>query len=136
MTAPDETKQNHGRRVAVPSFAPGGLEAERSGHFGHCDLFTLVSVSDKEVLAVEVVANKPHHEGGCLDPVNMLADLGVTDIIVGGMGARPLAYFQELDINVFADQQLPLVGQAIDALLDDRVAPMTLDHVCGGGTCH
>ena len=124
------------RTIAIPSFAPGGLEAERSGHFGHCDLFTLVTVNDTDILDVTVVENAPHHEGGCLDPVQRLASLGTTDIVVGGMGARPLAYFGELGINVFADQQVPTVGQVVEALLHDQVAPMSLEHVCGGGTCH
>ena len=29
-------------RIAVPSIAPGGLDGERAGHFGHCELFTMV----------------------------------------------------------------------------------------------
>lgn len=31
-------------RIAVPSVENGGLEGVRSGHFGHCDVFTLVDV--------------------------------------------------------------------------------------------
>lgn len=125
------------RVIAVPSMAPGGLEAERSGHFGHCDFFTLVEVDGDNVTRAGVVANAPHHEGGCLDPVRMLASLGVTDIVVGGMGARPLAFFTEMGIAVYADQELPTVGEVIDALLQDRVPVMSPMQVCGGsGGCH
>jgi RND superfamily putative drug exporter len=124
------------RIIAVPSVAPGGLEAERSGHFGHCDMFTLVKVEDNTVAEVGVVNNLPHGEGGCLDPVRLLASLGTTDIVVGGMGARPLAYFAELGITVYADPHTPTVQAVIDALLAGDVGVMTPGQVCGGGSCH
>ncbi len=28
-------------RIAIPSTGPGGLDGERSGHFGHCDVLPL-----------------------------------------------------------------------------------------------
>lgn len=124
------------RLIAVPSVAPGGLEAERSGHFGHCDMFTLVKVENDAVADATVVANLPHGEGGCLDPVQLLASLGTTDIVVGGMGSRPLAYFAELGINVYADPQIPTVQAVVQALLAGEVGVMTPGQVCGGGSCH
>ena len=56
-------------RVAIPSEPPGGLEARRSGHFGRCECFTLVDVSDGEVGDMHVLTNAPHTEGGCMAPV-------------------------------------------------------------------
>ena len=35
------------KTVAIPSQHPGGLEALRSGHFGHCDVFTLVKIGKR-----------------------------------------------------------------------------------------
>ncbi len=125
------------RVIAVPSQTPGGLEAQRSGHFGHCDCFTLLEVNVDGLPKVSVVANAPHQEGGCLDPVNMLASLGVTEIVVGGMGARPLTFFGEMGITVYADQDLPTVGAVVNALLQGSVPVMSAMQVCGGGgTCH
>lgn len=132
----EEERNETTRVIAVPSLAPGGLLAQRSGHFGHCDLFTLVQVNGLTVSEVRVVENAPHGEGGCLDPVRQLASLGTTQIVVGGMGARPLAYFAEMGIEVFADQQLPTVGEVVDALLRDSLPVMTPAQVCGGGSCH
>ena len=37
-------------RIAVPSIDEGGLNGQRSGHFGHCDVFTLVDVWKEERL--------------------------------------------------------------------------------------
>ncbi|MHB0979837.1 MAG: NifB/NifX family molybdenum-iron cluster-binding protein [Thermoleophilia bacterium] len=124
------------RVIAVPSLAPGGLEAQRSGHFGHCDFFTLVEIGGDSVAKVRVVENAPHHEGGCLDPVNLLASLGATEIVVGGMGARPLSFFGEMGITVYADQELPTVREVVDALLQGTVPVMSAMQVCGGGSCH
>lgn len=124
------------RIIAVPSLVPGGLEAQRSGHFGHCDCFTLVEVGGDGVTKVSVVENAPHHEGGCLDPVNLLASLGATEIVVGGMGARPLAFFGEMGITVYTDQELPTVGEVVDALLRGSVPVMSAMQVCGGGSRH
>jgi predicted Fe-Mo cluster-binding NifX family protein len=127
--------QKEKRVIAVPSLAPGGLEAQRSGHFGHCDFFTLVEVDADSVARVSVVANAPHNEGGCLDPVKLLASLGATDIVVGGMGARPLAFFEDMGITVYADQELPTVVEVVDALLQGTVPVMSAMQVCGGGSC-
>ena len=59
--------------IAIPSTAPGGMEAPLGAHFGHCDLYTMVSVEDKEIKSVEVIPNMPHQQGGCMAPVNYLA---------------------------------------------------------------
>ncbi len=124
------------RIIAVPSQTPGGPDAQRSGHFGHCDCFTLLEVNVDGVTEVSVVANAPHQEGGCLDPVNMLASLGVTEIVVGGMGARPRAFFGEMGITVYADQELSTVGEVVNALLQGSVPVMSDLQTCGGGDCH
>jgi predicted Fe-Mo cluster-binding NifX family protein len=124
------------RIIAVPSLAPGGLEAGRSGHFGHCDVFTLIELNGKKVANVSVIENTPHHEGGCLDPVKLLASLGATEIVVGGMGARPLAFFGDMGIKVYANQELLTVGEVVDALLQGSVPMMSAMQVCGGGSCH
>lgn len=128
--------ENQQRIIAVPSLAPGGLQAQRSGHFGHCDFFTLVKVTGDTVTEVSVVDNTPHHEDGCLDPVKLLASHGTTEIVVGGMGARPLAFFGEMGIAVYADQELPNVGEVVEALLQGSVPVMSPMQVCGGGSCH
>jgi len=118
--------------LAVPSNGAGGLEAERSGHFGRCDGFTIVEIEDGEVQAVRVVENLPHTDGGCLGPVNLLASNGVTALIVAGIGGRPLAGFRDAGIDVYFDKQLPKVGQAVDAVRAGTVETIKPEWVCGG----
>ena len=52
-------------KVAIPTLGKGGLDCERSGHFGHCGCFTVVDVQDGKVGDVSVIENPPHEEGGC-----------------------------------------------------------------------
>ena len=49
-------------RIAVPSEGKGGLGGQRSQHFGHCDVFTLVDVENGEISNVTIVDNEKHQE--------------------------------------------------------------------------
>lgn len=120
-------------KVAIPSNNPGGLEAGISGHFGHCDLYTIVDIEDGNIKAVETMDNPPHQEGGCLAPVRLLADRGVDKLLAGGMGQRPLMGFSQVGIEVYFAGGQPSVGQSVQAFLDGRLQPFGLNSVCGGG---
>ena len=119
--------------LAIPSVGEGGLEAERSAHFGHCDCFTLVDVVDGQIESVRVVANPPHEEGGCLRPVGLLASHGVNALIAAGMGARPLAGFNQAGITVYFENATSGIGDAVRLVLDGGAPAMGADNVCG---CH
>ncbi len=119
--------------VAVPSMLPGGLEAQRSGHFGHCDVFTLVEVDNGEVINVTTVQNGAHFQGGCHVPVQILQQSGADAIIVGGIGMRPLMGFKQVGIEVFYGPQGETVKSAIDQLVQGLLEPIGDNQVCGGG---
>ena len=121
------------KTVAVPSMHPGGLEAMRSGHFGHCDVFTLVDVEDGQIRDVAVVYNPPHMQGGCQAPVNLLQQNGADAIIVGGIGMRPLMGFKQVGIDVYYGPQGETVGMVVDYLLQGNLQLIADDQVCGGG---
>ncbi len=119
-------------RIAVPSDNPGGLDARVSGHFGHCDRYTLVEIDAEGVKKVETMDNPPHQEGGCLAPVRLLADRGVTKLLAGGMGRRPLMGFNQAGIEVYFAGDQPTVGQSVAAYMDGRLPAFSMDAVCGG----
>jgi predicted Fe-Mo cluster-binding NifX family protein len=121
------------KTVAVPSVHPGGLEAMRSGHFGHCDVFTLVDVEDGQIRDVAIVHNPPHMQGGCQAPVNLLHKSGANAIIVGGIGMRPLMGFKQVGIDVYYGPQGETVGMVVDYLLQGNLQLIADDQVCGGG---
>ncbi len=122
--------------VAIPSSAPGGLEAGIGAHFGHCDLYTLVAVQDGQVREVKVIPNVPHQQGGCMAPVQYLAQQGARALIAGGMGLRPLMGFHQVGIQVFYGGNAQSVGEAVDAFVAGRLPQFSQEHTCGGGGGH
>ena len=68
-----------------------------SGHFGHCEGFTMYDIEKNDKFVKNFVQN-PGHKPGFL-PV-FLNDLGVTTIISGGMGERAQELFAENSIEV------------------------------------
>jgi predicted Fe-Mo cluster-binding NifX family protein len=119
--------------IAIPSTAPGGMEAPLGAHFGHCDLYTMVSVEEKEIKSVEVIPNMPHQQGGCMAPVQYLADKGANMLIAGGMGLRPLMGFNQVGIEVYAGGEYQTVGDAVKALINGQLPQFSQEHTCGGG---
>ena len=127
-------------RVAIPTNNPGGLDASRSDHFGHCDIFTVVEVDEgNKMLSVETLPVPDHGAGGCMVPVQALKDAGVNAIVVGVMGARPRQGFSEAGINVYwADRNtVPDVTAVMDKFSAGLLPSMNDEQVCqGGGDCH
>lgn len=123
-------------RVAIPSTHPGGLDAEVEAHFGHCGVYTLVDIKEGKIAKVSTLPSIPHQQGGCLAPVNHLAQNGVTALIAGGMGMRPLMGFNQVGIDVFRGTENPSVRLAVEALINGELQPFSRDHTCGGGQEH
>ena len=119
--------------VAIPSSHPGGLDAMLGAHFGHCDLYTLVTLEDKAVQSVAVIPNVPHQQGGCMAPVNYLADSGTQALIAGGMGLRPLMGFNQVGISVYFGGEAQSVSEALNAFIEDKLPEFRQEHTCGGG---
>ncbi|MFH2095691.1 MAG: NifB/NifX family molybdenum-iron cluster-binding protein, partial [Bacteroidota bacterium] len=90
-------------RIAVPSNGQGGLDGTRAGHFGHCEVFTFIDVENGEIKNVSTLQNQEHVQGGCMVPVNLLAEHKVNALVVGGIGMRPLMGFRQVGIDVYYD---------------------------------
>jgi predicted Fe-Mo cluster-binding NifX family protein len=120
-------------RIAVPSNGLGGIEGTRAGHFGHCDVFTLVDVENSEIKDVSILQNQEHVQGGCMVPVNLLSENRVNALIVDGIGMRPLMGFKQVDIQVFHDDQCPEIEPVVKDLIAGKLNEIRSDQVCGGG---
>jgi predicted Fe-Mo cluster-binding NifX family protein len=120
-------------RIAIPSIGPGGLDGERSGHFGHCDVFTMVDVENGQIKQVTTVPNQSHVQGGCMVPVNLLAEHNVKALIVGGIGMRPLMGFRQVGIDVYYDAQRPQIRPVVEDLIAGKLSVIGDTQVCGGG---
>lgn len=73
-----------------------------SGHFGHCDGFTMVSFNGKEITDKEFIAS-PQHQPGLLP--RFLNSHGVNGVIAGGMGKKAQDMFNHEGIEVFVGIQ-------------------------------
>jgi len=120
-------------RIAIPSTLPGGLQAQVGAHFGHCDIYTVVDVEDNLISQVGLLPPVPHEQGGCLAAVNHLAQAGVTALIAGGLGMRPLMGFNQAGIEVFRGTAFPSVEEAVKAMIKGDLEPFTREFTCGGG---
>ena len=120
-------------RVAFPSEGNGGLDGVRAGHFGHCDVFTLVDLEDGQIKEVSTINNKEHVQGGCMVPVNLLASHKVNALVVGGIGMRPLMGFNQVGIKVYHEAQTLEIKPVLDAFIAGNVPEIQENQVCGGG---
>ncbi|MFD2233186.1 NifB/NifX family molybdenum-iron cluster-binding protein [Phaeospirillum tilakii] len=117
--------------IAVPSELPGGLDAPLAGHFGRCDVYTLVRIDNGTIADVTLLPGLPHAEGGCMVPVRLLADHGVDALVAGGMGRNPLMGFMAAGIAVYRPGRDGSVGAAVQALLAGEAEQFTPQHACG-----
>lgn len=120
--------------VAVPSNAPGGLDAAPSAHFGHCDAYTVAKIEDGKIVDARVVKNPGHEHGGCVQPVKELAADGVTALLAGGMGQKPLYAMNEAGIEVYHSANAPSVRAALEAFIAGKLPKFGADLLCKG--CH
>jgi len=119
-------------KIAVPTHGTGGLDAQRSAHFGHADSFTIVDVADGRIVGDRVIVNPPHSHGGCGMTVAMLADAGVGTAIVVGMGGGPLAAMKAHGMTPLFDDQSPTPRAAVEALIAGSLAAFGDNHTCRG----
>ena len=119
-------------RIAIPSVGDGGLEGYRAGHFGHCDVFTCIDAVDGEITAVTTIKNRGHVQGGCMVPVNLLAENNINALIVGGIGMRPLMGFRQVGIDVYHDAVRAEIKPVVADLLAGKLPLIEEDQVCGG----
>ena len=102
------------KKVAIP------LEGGRlCSHFGHCEQFAIVEVENNSIIGEKLITPPPHEPG--LLP-GWLAELGVTDVISGGMGQRAINLFidNKINVNVGAQPKSPkeLVNEWINNSLE------------------
>ncbi|MBP2625872.1 MAG: ATPase-like, ParA/MinD [Firmicutes bacterium] len=81
-------------KIAIP-LAGGKLAT----HFGHCQEFAIITINNGTVIKHETSTPPPHAPG--VIP-NWVADLGCTDIIVGGMGEAAQSILSARNVKVMA----------------------------------
>ena len=117
-------------RVAIPSETAAGLTSIRSGHFGHTPYFTIVTIENDEITAVESVKNVDHDAVGCGGVIDFAMTLNLDAMITVGMGRPPLMRFTQGGIKVYSERMTPIVGDVVKAFIAGQCAPMALEDAC------
>jgi len=115
-------EMNEEKKMKIAVASDNGLV---SGHFGHCESFTIYDTVDGKIIETEVVPN-PGHKPGFL-PV-FLNDKGVNVIIAGGMGGGAVDIFNEKNIEVITGAQGKAEDLANSYLLGELIST--------GSVCH
>jgi predicted Fe-Mo cluster-binding NifX family protein len=110
--------------VGFPSTSEG-LDGQMSAHFGKVSAFTLVHYDEttNKIIDVKNIQNKPHEQGGCMAPVMVLKDSGTDEIVLGGIGMRPLQYFIQLGIKPYRGIA-GTVNDNFNALVNGKLKPL------------
>lgn len=119
-------------KLGIPSIRPGGLDADVSAHFGHCELFTAIELDGSEIKRVWTIDNDGEHN--CMIPVRKMADAGIDAVLIGGIGRRPLMEFQNQGIKVYVGAG-GSVKEALSDFLSDSLREAKAQDVCQG-SCH
>lgn len=118
--------------VVIPSESPGGLDAAPCGHFGHCPMFTLLTVKNGVVLAADSLVNSHADCRNCHAPVRFLWNQGITDLLVHKMGVFPLRLLNGLGVSVYFAPRMKTVRRVADAFLGNRLREFRFEDACNG----
>ena len=118
-------------RVVIPCETNEGLDAPRSGHFGHAPWLTVVDLDDQlDVTDVQSVKNADHDTMGCAGVIEHVMGLNADAIITAGMGMPPLMRFTGAGIVVYADREMPTAGAVLARFVAGDVYRMSPDDAC------
>ncbi len=102
------------KKIAIP-VDNGALSA----HFGHCEKFAIVEVSDGKIIATKLLVPPEHVPG--LYP-KWIAEMGVSDVIAGGMGQKAIALFHQHQINVYIGAPVETPEAIADKFLNGELS--------------
>ena len=111
-------------KICIPT-----SEGKLCGHFGHCDSFTFAEINPeiKEILNIE---EKVPEEGISCQSAAWISEQGVSKVLAGGMGGRPLMMFAQNGIEVVAGcPELP-IKELLEKYLSNTLE--TGENACGG----
>ncbi len=87
-------------------------------HFGHCQLFAIVTVEDNKIIKTETMVPPPHEPG--VIPA-WLAEQGVSLVLAGGMGQNAQNIFAQKGIKVVCGAPSELPTNVVNKYLSGKL---------------
>ena len=112
--------------IGIPADGPE-LSDQVSLHFGHCNYFVGVEITeDNHIRKAFSQQNQGH--SGCMEPVLAMKDKEVSDMIIGGIGGRPFMGFVQVGINLYRAIE-ETIQQNVELFLEGKLEGL------GGPSC-
>ena len=124
QTNTEKLKGDKIMKICIPT-----SEGRLCGHFGHCDSFTFAEVNPetREILSIE---ERIPEEGISCQSAAWISEQGVSKVLAGGMGGRPLMMFAQNGVEVVAGcPELP-IKDLLESYLSNEL--ITGENACGG----
>ena len=110
------------KKIAIPT-----LNGKLSSHFGGSEYFSVFDTENTQITG-ESILPTPEHTPGAYP--KFLADSGVTDVILGGVGQAAITIFNQNGINVFTGAPAILPKDLVQQFIDGNLA--VGDNSCDG----
>ncbi len=89
-----------------------------NNHFGHTRQFALIAVEEKRIVSDTVIDAPPHQPGTF---PRFLSEIGVTDVIVGGIGPQAVNIFKANNIRVHIGARQKKADELVNDYLNNKL---------------
>lgn len=101
------------KKIAVPT-----IDGKLCPHFGHCEKFAILTVEDDKIVNEEML-EPPVHQPGVYP--RWLHEMGVSEIIAGGMGQKAKVIFDQNNIQVNMGVESKPAREVVEELLKNQL---------------
>lgn len=111
-------------KICIPT-----SEGKLCGHFGHCDSFTFAEINPEtcDILSIE---ERVPEEGISCQSAGWIAAQGVSKVLAGGMGGRPMMMFAQNGIEVVTGCPELEIKELLEKYMANTLE--TGENACGG----
>ncbi len=120
------------RKVVIPTKQSNGFNSEPCEHFGKCSVFTIVTLEDGVITAVETVPNEFCGCCSCYDVIRLLREKGMTALLVHKIGMYPLRILDELNVSVHFFSRKKNIRDVLEDFLRDKLRDFSHSDICDG----
>ncbi len=106
------------------------LSSALDKRFGRAQWIIVVDSDSRDYQAYENTANLNMAQGAGIQTAKRVIDLGVDAVLTGNVGPKAFATLKAAEVQIFLTAT-PTVSDAIDALNNDKLEPVSQANVAG-----